>query len=149
MCGIAGLLTAGRPDPALVRRMTDPIAHRGPDDQGGWTDAEAGVGLAHRRLSILGLSPLRPQPMEAANGRWVLSYNGEIYNHMALRAELGAGGAGTKWRGHSDTETLVECIAVWGREATLTRAVGMFALALWDRKERLLHLARDRFGEKP
>ncbi|MBV9929927.1 MAG: asparagine synthase (glutamine-hydrolyzing) [Alphaproteobacteria bacterium] len=149
MCGIAGLLTAGRPDPALVRRMTDPIAHRGPDDQGVWTDAEAGIGLGHRRLSIIDLSPLGHQPMAAANGRWVLSYNGEIYNHMALRAELDAAGTATKWRGHSDTETLVECIAAWGLEATLARAVGMFALALWDKKARLLHLARDRFGEKP
>jgi asparagine synthase (glutamine-hydrolysing) len=149
MCGIAGLLTAGRPDPALVRRMTAPITHRGPDDQGVWTDAEAGVGLGHRRLSIIDLSPLGHQPMEASDGRWVLSYNGEIYNHAALRAELDAAGTGTAWRGHSDTETLLECIAAWGLETTLGKAVGMFALALWDKKERVLHLARDRFGEKP
>jgi asparagine synthase (glutamine-hydrolysing) len=149
MCGIAGLLTAGRADPALVRRMTDPIAHRGPDDQGVWTDAEGGVGLGHRRLSIIDLSPLGHQPMESADGRWVLTYNGEIYNHLDLRAALEASGVGTAWRGHSDTETLVECIAAWGLESTLQQAVGMFALGLWDRRERILHLARDRFGEKP
>ena len=149
MCGIAGLLTAGRPDPALVRRMTDPIAHRGPDDQGVWTDPEAGIGLGHRRLSIIDLSPLGHQPMEASDGRWVLSYNGEIYNHLDLRRELESAGTRVAWRGHSDTETLVEAIAAWGLQATLERAVGMFALALWDRRERQLHLARDRFGEKP
>jgi asparagine synthase (glutamine-hydrolysing) len=149
MCGIAGLLTGGRADPALVRRMTDPIAHRGPDDQGVWTDAEGGVGLGHRRLSIIDLSPLGHQPMASADGRWMLTYNGEIYNHDALRAELDAAGTATAWRGHSDTETLIECIAAWGLQATLEKAVGMFALGLWDRRERLLHLARDRFGEKP
>ncbi len=154
MCGIAGLLSTTNPDPALVRRMTDPIAHRGPDDQGVWVDAAAGVALGHRRLSIIDLSPLGHQPMESNDGRWVLSYNGEIYNHAELRAELeaatgGAGGNGIAWRGHSDTETLVECIAAWGLAATLSKSVGMFALALWDRRERTLHLARDRFGEKP
>jgi asparagine synthase (glutamine-hydrolysing) len=125
------------------------IAHRGPDDQGVWTDAEAGIALGHRRLSIVDLSPLGHQPMLSCDGRWVLSYNGEIYNHAALRSELNAAGKGVAWRGHSDTETLVECIAAWGLEAVLRKSVGMFALALWDRKERLLHLARDRFGEKP
>ncbi|MBV8686783.1 MAG: asparagine synthase (glutamine-hydrolyzing) [Alphaproteobacteria bacterium] len=145
MCGIAGLLTAGRADPALVRRMIAPIAHRGPDDQGVWTDGDAGIGLGHRRLSIVDLSPLGHQPMLSADGRWMLSYNGEIYNHLALRAELPA----VAWRGHSDTETLVECIAAWGLEATLRKAVGMFAIALWDRQRRELALARDRFGEKP
>jgi asparagine synthase (glutamine-hydrolysing) len=154
MCGIAGLISPQEVTPEIVRRMTDPIAHRGPDDQGVWIDAEAGVGLGHRRLSIVDLSPLGHQPMPSANGRWVLDYNGEIYNHMALRRELeGAGGGplgtGLPWRGHSDTETLVECIAAWGLKATLQKCVGMFALALWDRKDRRLYLARDRFGEKP
>ena len=154
MCGIAGLISAQPIVPETVRRMTDPIAHRGPDDQGVWIDQEAGVGLGHRRLSIIDLSPLGHQPMASNNGRWVLDYNGEIYNHLALRRELdGAGGGpvgnGLPWRGHSDTETLIECIAAWGLKATLQRCVGMFALALWDRKERRLHLARDRFGEKP
>jgi asparagine synthase (glutamine-hydrolysing) len=134
--------------------MTDPIAHRGPDDQGVWIDAEAGVGLGHRRLSIVDLSPLGHQPMRSNDGRWVLSYNGEIYNHLDLRRDLDAAGGGPAgnglpWRGHSDTETLIECIAAWGLRETLARSVGMFALALWDKKERRLHLARDRFGEKP
>src|SRR4051812_11750642 len=148
MCGIAGLLSRDAVTPQLVRRLTRPIAHRGPDDEGVWTDAEAGIGLGHRRLSIVDLSPLGHQPMESNDGRWVLSYNGEIYNHAALRKELEAAGL-AGWRGHSDTETLVESIAAWGLRATLQKSVGMFALALWDRKERVLHLARDRFGEKP
>jgi asparagine synthase (glutamine-hydrolysing) len=149
MCGIAGLFSPKLADPGLVRRMIGPIAHRGPDDQGVWTDQEAGIGLGHRRLSIVDLSPLGHQPMESNGGRWVLSYNGEIYNHAALRSELQAARPGTAWRGHSDTETLVECISAWGLEATLRKSVGMFAIALWDRKSRELHLARDRFGEKP
>src|SRR3954465_15693669 len=149
MCGIAGLFSPRHADAQIVRRMIAPIAHRGPDDQGVWVDGEAGIGLGHRRLSIVDLSPPGPQPMESADGRWVLSYNGEIYNHAELRAELDAAAGGPAWRGHSDTETLVEGIAAWGLEVTLRKCVGMFALALWDRKERELHLARDRFGEKP
>src|SRR4051794_37213837 len=151
MCGIAGLFSSRRVDPSLVRRMIAPLAHRGPDDQGVWSDPESGIGLGHRRLSIIDLSPLGHQPMESSDGRWVLSYNGEIYNHAELRAELdsAAGGNGRGWRGHSDTETLLEGIATWGFEATLKKCVGMFAIALWDKRRRELHLARDRFGEKP
>lgn len=149
MCGIAGLMRRGMADLSVVGRMTDVIAHRGPDDQGAWTDADAGVALGHRRLSILELSPLGHQPMASRDGRWVLCYNGEVYNHLELRAELATQGGVTDWRGHSDTETLVEAIAAWGPKATLERATGMFAFALWDRGERVLHLARDRFGEKP
>jgi asparagine synthase (glutamine-hydrolysing) len=149
MCGIAGLFSPKHADPEIVRRMIGPIAHRGPDDQGIWTDAQAGISLGHRRLSIVDLSPLGHQPMESNDGRWVVSYNGEIYNHAALRAELEASRAHVAWRGHSDTETLVECISAWGLEATLRRSVGMFALAIWDKRNRELHLARDRFGEKP
>ncbi|HEX4738058.1 MAG TPA: asparagine synthase (glutamine-hydrolyzing) [Allosphingosinicella sp.] len=148
MCGIAGLISSQQAEPSLVRRMTGTIRHRGPDDEGVWVDADAGIALGHRRLSIVDLSPLGHQPMHSADERWVISYNGEIYNHAALRAELEAG-RDIAWRGHSDTETLVECIAVWGLRATLEKSVGMFALALWDRKERRLYLARDRFGEKP
>ena len=144
MCGIAGLISATPLQPAQVRRMTDTIAYRGPDDQGVWIDAECHVGLGHRRLSIIDLSPLGHQPMESTDGRWALSYNGEIYNHAALRRELDRA-----WRGHSDTETLIEAIAAWGLETALRKCVGMFALALWDKKERKLFLARDRFGEKP
>lgn len=154
MCGIAGLLSPQAINPETIRRMTDPIAHRGPDDEGVWIDRDAGVGLGHRRLSIIDLSPLGHQPMASNDGRFVLSYNGEIYNHLELRRALessgqGAVGNGFPWRGHSDTETLVECIAAWGLKETLVKSVGMFALALWDRKERRLLLARDRFGEKP
>jgi asparagine synthase (glutamine-hydrolysing) len=149
MCGIAGILTArGAPEPELQRRMASKIAHRGPDDEGLWTDPEAGIGFGHRRLAILDLSPLGHQPMESQSGRYVISYNGEIYNHLELRAELEGAGA-VNWRGHSDTETLAECIDAWGLEPTLRKCVGMFALSLWDKQERLLHLARDRFGEKP
>ena len=149
MCGIAGAIFTGVRDPSLVDRMTGRLRHRGPDDAGRWEDADAGVVLGHRRLSIVDLSPLGHQPMASQDERWVISYNGEVYNHAAIRAELDAAGQGGGWRGHSDTETLVAAIAAWGLTATLDRAVGMFAIALWDRRERVLHLARDRFGEKP
>lgn len=149
MCGIAGFLGRGRIDAGMVTAMIDPIAHRGPDDQGVWIDSECGIALGHRRLSIVDLSPQGHQPMASEDGRYLVSYNGEIYNHSALRAELAADGRLRAWRGQSDTETLVEAIAAWGLERTLERAVGMFAFALWDRAERQLHLVRDRFGEKP
>ena len=153
MCGIAGAILHGAHDPSLVDLMTGRLAHRGPDDAGRWDDPDAGNGprvvLGHRRLAIVDLSPLGHQPMASENGRWVMSYNGEIYNHLAIRAELDSAGVGGAWRGHSDTETLIAAISCWGLEATLSRAVGMFAIALWDRRERVLHLVRDRFGEKP
>ncbi|MEO7813879.1 MAG: asparagine synthase (glutamine-hydrolyzing) [Sphingomicrobium sp.] len=151
MCGIAGLWSKGSPDPALLKRMALAIHHRGPDDDGVWIDSDAGLGLAHRRLSIVDLSPHGHQPMRSSDGRFALTYNGEIYNHRDLRTALDhegrtrAGG----WRGHSDTETLLEAIAAWGLDSTLDRSVGMFAFALWDRRDRILHLVRDRFGEKP
>lgn len=151
MCGIAGIFTTDRIDPGLLARMAEAVAHRGPDDQGIWLDEGAGIGFAHRRLAILDLSPEGHQPMCSADGRYVICYNGEIYNHGEIRAELEKAGympeAG--WRGHSDTEVLLQAFAAWGIEAAVSRAVGMFALALWDRKDRLLHLVRDRFGEKP
>ncbi|MCA1653697.1 MAG: asparagine synthase (glutamine-hydrolyzing) [Sphingomicrobium sp.] len=148
MCGFAGILGDGSRSEPLLRAMAASLDHRGPDDQGIWSDAEAGIGLASRRLAIVDLSPMGHQPMASADGRFVISYNGEIYNHRAIRAELD-GERTTAWRGHSDTETLVEAIAAWGLRGALDRAVGMFALALWDRRERTLMLARDRFGEKP
>src|SRR5688500_12460470 len=115
MCGIAGLLAgSGAPDPELLRRMAGAIVHRGPDDEGIWTDPGAGIGFGHRRLAILDLSPLGHQPMASQSERYAISYNGEIYNHLALRAELDASAGGLNWRGHSDTETLVECIDAWG-----------------------------------
>ncbi|WP_242097951.1 asparagine synthase (glutamine-hydrolyzing) [Sphingomonas sp. CROZ-RG-20F-R02-07] len=133
--------------------MTGPLRHRGPDDSGRWDDPDAGSGprmvLGHRRLAIVDLSPLGHQPMASVDGRWMIAFNGEIYNHLAIRTELDAAALAPAWRGHSDTETLVAAIAAWGLEATIARAVGMFAIALWDRRERVLHLVRDRFGEKP
>jgi asparagine synthase (glutamine-hydrolysing) len=149
MCGIAGLLSKKPVGNALLNSMSSTLIHRGPDDSGHWSDPEAGIGLAHRRLSIVDLSPHGHQPMASASGRFMLSYNGEIYNHAELRSELNRHVGSIAWRGHSDTETLIEAIAAWGLEATLGKCVGMFALALWDRRERTLSLARDRFGEKP
>ena len=150
MCGFTGFLDrSGFSDgDALLRRMADTIAHRGPDSDGYWVDGEAGVALAHRRLAIIDLSPAGHQPMLSHDGRFVLTYNGEIYNHIDLRRELDEQGANA-WRGHSDTETLLQGFSVWGVRGTLERANGMFALALWDRAERKLYLARDRMGEKP
>src|SRR5436190_17841698 len=145
MCGIAGLVSKRGIDPQLLKRMGDVIAHRGPDDDGTWIDEEAGVGFAHRRLSIVDLSPQGHQPMSSGDGRFLLNYNGEIYNHVELRRRLEERGQAPEggWRGHSDTETLVQAIAVWGLEEAVGQAVGMFAFALWDRKERRLHLVRD------
>lgn len=149
MCGIAGVLGSPLPDlePRLAE-MAGALAHRGPDAGGVWADAAAGIGLAHRRLSILDLSPHGAQPMASANGRFVLCYNGEIYNHGDLRRELEAVRS-VAWRGHSDTEVLVEAISEWGVEGALARSNGMFAFAVWDRQVRRLTLARDRMGEKP
>jgi asparagine synthase (glutamine-hydrolysing) len=152
MCGIAGLLApaTGWDGEALARHadaMARALARRGPDGQGVWTDAETGVALAHRRLSILDLSPAGAQPMMSADGRWVVSYNGEVYNTPELAAELRS--AGVVLRGHSDTEVILELCARLGVEETLRRLAGMFALAFWDRRERVLWLARDRLGIKP
>lgn len=153
MCGLAGAMSRDAGDEESMRlcveRMGKRIAHRGPDDAGQWVDAEWGVALAHRRLSILDLSPAGHQPMRSACGRFVLVFNGEIYNHLDLRAKLDASGLGPEWRGHSDTETLLAGIAAWGVAEALRASVGMFALALWDRVEHVLVLARDRIGEKP
>jgi asparagine synthase (glutamine-hydrolysing) len=153
MCGIAGFLTLS-PDPALLQprllqAMSDAIAHRGPDSEGQWIDRDAGVGLAMRRLAIIDVSPAGAQPMPSACGRYVIVYNGEIYNHRDLRARLDAESSPRNWRGHSDTEVLLAAISSWGLAEALQAANGMFALALWDRKERALSLACDRFGEKP
>jgi asparagine synthase (glutamine-hydrolysing) len=148
MCGIAGMLTTGPVSEATMRAMADAIANRGPDDAGAWIDPGAGIGLAHRRLSIVDLSPAGHQPFHSACGRYVLTYNGEIYNHLDLRQALEAEEA-IAWRGHSDTETLLAAISRWGLAKALEKASGMFALALWDRHNRQLSLARDRVGEKP
>lgn len=157
MCGFAGFLTVsdwGGRDAAnlMLSRMADAIVSRGPDDFGVWAD-EAGIGLAHRRLSILDLSPAGHQPMICPAGRYVIAFNGEIYNHLDLRRELekfGASrGATLAWRGHSDTETLLAGFATWGIRETVERCIGMFAFAIWDKRERVLTLGRDRLGEKP
>jgi asparagine synthase (glutamine-hydrolysing) len=151
MCGISGV-AAWRSISGLrecVERMIVPLMHRGPDDRGVWTDDEVGIGLGQRRLSIVDLSPQGHQPMISSTGRWVMSYNGEIYNFNELRSALEHAGHAPIWRGHSDTEVLLACVEAWGIEVTLRRAVGMFAISLWDRERRTLTLARDRMGEKP
>jgi asparagine synthase (glutamine-hydrolysing) len=154
MCGIAGLFRpGGSADDALLsgtaRRMTEALAHRGPDAGGIWVSASAGIALGHRRLSILDLSEAGAQPMRSECGRFAVTFNGEIYNHLDIRAALEAEGAAPNWRGHSDTETLLYAVRRWGVRAALQRFSGMFAFALWDERERTLTLARDRFGEKP
>ncbi len=153
MCGIAGFVsTASSAHSAnwlndIAGSMGESLQHRGPDDHGVWTDQEAGVALAHRRLSILDLSRAGHQPMVSADGRFVISYNGEAYNHQELRPALVA--SGINFHGHSDTETILESIALRGFEATLPDLVGMFAFALWDRRDRALIIVRDRLGIKP
>jgi len=152
MCGIAGFLDRrcaynAEISSHIAAEMAAPLRHRGPDDAGVWTDPAAGVALAHRRLSVMDLSPAGHQPMTSSCGRMVLTYNGEIYNHAELRNELSA--SGRTFRGHSDAEILVEACAAWGIEATLRKLIGMFAFAVWDRTTRTLTLARDRIGKKP
>lgn len=152
MCGVTGFLDRRcrrnqEQSEALARGMADTLRHRGPDGAGVWADASNGVALGHRRLSIVDLSPAGAQPMASRDGRYVLSYNGEIYNHVELRRELEGGGH--VFTGTSDTEVLVESFATRGIEATLGRLIGMFAIALWDRAEQTLHLVRDRLGIKP
>lgn len=149
MCGIAGAYNPGGfPSEwvgRIAREMATAISYRGPDDSGEWVDGDAGIAMAHRRLSILDLSPAGHQPMVSSSGRYVIVFNGEIYNHLELRADLG----NHSWRGHSDTETLLAAIERWGLETTLKKSIGMFALGLWDRQRRDLVLGRDRLGEKP
>lgn len=149
MCGFAGFLSRDGVNESDLRQMVQAIRHRGPDDDGVWSDAAAGVGLAHVRLSILDLSPAGHQPMQSGADRYVIAFNGEIYNHLALRTELERLGAAPDWRGHSDTETLLAGFDAWGIEATVEKCVGMFAFAAWDKRVRTLVLVRDRLGEKP
>ena len=149
MCGIAGFWGKRITQRQTAEGMAHQIQTRGPDDAGVWVDYEAGFALAHRRLSILDVSTAGHQPMESQCGGYVLVYNGEIYNHMDLRAELEQDAGGYPWRGHSDTETLLAGIAYWGVERCLEKLNGMFAFALWDRDRKQLTLARDRMGEKP
>ncbi|MBX9627081.1 MAG: asparagine synthase (glutamine-hydrolyzing) [Gemmataceae bacterium] len=154
MCGLAGFL-----DPsgghgadelrAVAARMADTIHHRGPDDAGTWADPAAGVAFGFRRLAIIDLSAEGHQPMASATGRYVLAFNGEIFNFDALRTELTAAGKAPAFRGHSDTEVMLAAFEAWGVEPAVRRFVGQFGFALWDRHDRRLHLCRDRLGEKP
>lgn len=150
MCGLAGFWPAASDRsnaPAAIERMTAAIDHRGPDDSGCWLDDSVGLMLGFRRLSILDLSPAGHQPMPSHSGRYVVVFNGEIYNFVELRDELAASGA--VFSGHSDTEILLAAFERWGITEAIQRAAGMFAIAVWDRHERALHLIRDRLGEKP
>src|SRR5262245_61573084 len=152
MCGIAGFVTGRSQSTALpldniARNMNGSLQHRGPDDEGVWIDAEAGVGLLHSRLSIIDLSPTGHQPMISADGRYVIIYNGEVYSYEDMRPALTA--RGISFRGTSDTEVILESIAAFGIEATLPQMIGMFAIALCDRRERTLTLVRDRLVIKP
>ena len=153
MCGLTGFLNlfslGAYEMQAFALAMSRQLAHRGPDCSGIWCDETAGIVLAHQRLSILDLSPQANQPMLSHCGRYVMAFNGEIYNFPELRRELEVAALAPVWRGHSDTEILMAGISAWGLEATLKKTVGMFAFALWDRDSRTLSLARDRFGEKP
>jgi asparagine synthase (glutamine-hydrolysing) len=152
MCGIAGVLDLKRNFGldelrGIAARMSNSLIHRGPDDQGVWIEAPSGLALGHTRLSIIDTSPAGAQPMVSSCGRFVLSYNGEIYNAPELRAELEA--VGRVFRGRSDTEVIVEGFAVWGVQQTVERLIGMFAFAAWDRSTHRLTLVRDRLGIKP
>ena len=154
MCGLTGFLrfdniSSEQCEKAILVDMANAIRHRGPDSDGFWNDSASGINLAHRRLSIVDLSPAGSQPMVSVSGRYVLVFNGEIYNHLVIRTELEELGQAPTWRGHSDTETLLAGIEEWGLEATLKKSIGMFAIALWDRQTHTLTLARDRLGEKP
>lgn len=151
MCGIAGFMEldqrSNTPLEENAWKMIAPLEHRGPDAGGVWVDADAGIGIGHRRLSIIDLSPAGAQPMVSASRRLVISYNGEIYNGGELRSELQ--GLGIRFRGHSDTEVVLEACSTWGVERAAERLIGMFAFAVWDRADRSLFLARDRIGIKP
>lgn len=151
MCGIAGFVSqhggSQTQFESIATAMNNSLQHRGPDDQGVWIDADAGIALAHRRLSIVDLSPAGHQPMISSAGRYVIIYNGEVYNHEEIRPSLVR--RGSTFRGHSDTEVILESIAQFGIEQTLSRLIGMFSIALWDRRDRQLTLVRDRLGIKP
>jgi asparagine synthase (glutamine-hydrolysing) len=154
VCGIAGFFSrkhTSEDSKNVLTRMTDSIIHRGPDDAGHWFDPEAGIALGHRRLSILDLSPAGHQPMQSTSNRYVIVFNGEIYNFQQIRKELEEKACGVRvsWRGHSDTEVVLAAFEAWGVEEAVKRFIGMFAIAIWDNQERLLHLMRDRIGEKP
>lgn len=152
MCGFTGFIDTRKQQNSeamerTVLSMADVISYRGPDDSGAWCDPASGIALGHRRLSVIDLSPLGRQPMASSNGRYIIAYNGEVYNFQELRKELIQ--AGSSFRGHSDTEVILEAWAAWGAEKTISRLIGMFAMAVWDREDQTLTLVRDRLGIKP
>jgi asparagine synthase (glutamine-hydrolysing) len=150
MCGINGFYSKSHSiHTNVIEKMNLAISHRGPDNSGTWTDKNSGIFLGHQRLSIIDLSISGNQPMRSRSNRYILTYNGEIYNHIEIRKELEECKFDIKWRGTSDTETLLEAINFWGIEKTLQKIDGMFAFGLWDQKNRSLTLVRDRVGEKP
>ena len=154
MCGISGFLNLSHENPAnelrdIAMRMSDALRHRGPNDAGVWADADAGIALSMRRLAILDLSPAGHQPMTSSSGRYILVFNGEIYNYQDLRDELSRKEQPYPFRGNSDTEVMLAAFEQWGIEQSVVRFNGMFAFAVWDRQDRSLTLGRDRFGEKP
>ena len=150
MCGINGFYSKSLSTfHNVIVKMNSAISYRGPDSNGTWTDKSSGIVLGHQRLSIIDLSVSGNQPMRSSSGRFILTYNGEVYNHLEIRKELEKNNFNIKWRGFSDTETLLEAIDFWGIEKSLQKIDGMFAFGLWDQKNRCLILARDRIGEKP
>jgi len=151
MCGITGIFGNLRKEEfdSSIHEMSATLNHRGPDDAGTWINEENGVAFGHQRLSIIDLSSAGHQPMVSHCGRFTTVFNGEIYNHLQLRDKLNTSANKQSWKGHSDTETLVTAFSQWGIEKTLQQLVGMFAIAVWDFKEKRLFLIRDRFGEKP
>ena len=150
MCGICGFFSKSPSSSSdSIFKMNSAISHRGPDDSGTWHDQNMGIVFGHQRLAVIDLSVSGHQPMKSSSGRYMLIYNGEIYNHLDIRKKIEKKFALKKWQGSSDTETLLEAIEVFGFEQTLKEIVGMFAFVIWDKKLRNLILARDRMGEKP
>ena len=153
MCGITGFFggdfTTTTLNESTLVGMADRLLTRGPDSSGIWLDASAKIGLAHRRLAIVDLSDAGHQPMGSHSDRYIITYNGEIYNSAEIRNELTEARLQPKWRGHSDTETILAGFDVWGVKETIARVKGMFAIAVWDKECEELSLVRDRIGEKP
>ena len=150
MCGINGFYSkSSKSFDNIIIRMNLALSHRGPDAGGVWQDINSGIVLGHQRLSIIDLSVAGNQPMKSSSNRFIITYNGEIYNHLEIRKEIEKSNSNIKWYSRSDTETLLEAIEIWGIETTLHKIEGMFSFALWDKKIKCLTLARDRIGEKP
>ena len=150
MCGINGFYSKSKSKfNNIIEKMNYAISHRGPDSNGSWSDQKSGIVLGHQRLSIIDLSVAGSQPMQSNSGRFIITYNGEIYNHIEIRKELELSRYNLNWQGTSDTETLLEAIDFWGIEKALMKIEGMFSFGLWDKKNSSLTLVRDRMGEKP